>query len=76
MSDPSSPVWHRSSYCSNATCVEVAHLGSQILVRDSKAQDRPILSFQQAEWEDFLEGARRGEFNFSIQQPQNDPPHR
>jgi hypothetical protein len=58
-------VWRKSSYCSNGTCVEVARFGSQILVRDSKVKNGPILSFQRAEWDAFLKGALRGEFNTS-----------
>jgi Domain of unknown function (DUF397) len=55
--------WRKSSFCSNGNCVEVAALGSQILVRDSKARNGPVLAFQPTEWVAFLEGARRGEFN-------------
>lgn len=36
--------------------------GGRIAVRDSKSGDRgPVLRFSQAEWEAFLEGARKGE---------------
>ena len=63
MSELPTLVWRKSSYCSNGTCVEVARMGNQILVRDSKNEDGPILTFHQAEWTAFLEGARRGEFN-------------
>ena len=55
--------WRKSSFCSSANCVEVAALGSQILVRDSKARNGPVLEFQPTEWVAFLEGARRGEFD-------------
>jgi hypothetical protein len=68
MSELPSLVWRRSSYCSGGTCVEVALLGSRILIRDGKTEG-PILSFQQAEWTAFLEGARRGEFNLPSDRP-------
>jgi hypothetical protein len=69
MSDASRLAWHKSSYCSHDTCVEVARLGSQILLRDSKAKDGPMLAFRQAEWADFVEGVRRGEFDFPFKKP-------
>lgn len=55
--------WQRSSYCSTNTCLEVAQRERQVIVRDSKDEDGPVLIFHQAEWEEFLEGARIGEFN-------------
>ena len=66
MTDLSSLVWRKSSLCTNGTCVEVALLGSRILIRDSKTESGPILAFQEAEWTAFLEGARRGEFNLPL----------
>jgi len=63
MSDVSRLEWRRSSYCSHDTCVEVARLGNRILVRDSKAQNGPVLAFPEAEWTAFLEGIGRGQFN-------------
>jgi hypothetical protein len=69
MSDVPRPEWRKSSYCSHDSCVEVALLGSRILIRDSKTKDGPILAFQQAEWAEFLEGARQGEFSFSPRTP-------
>jgi uncharacterized protein DUF397 len=69
MCDPSKLMWQRSSLCSAATCVEVARLGSQVFVRDSKIDESPVLAFQQAEWADFLEGIRRGEFDLPGREP-------
>jgi hypothetical protein len=68
MSDASRLAWRKSSHCSHDTCVEVARLGTQILLRDSKEQDGPMLAFRQAEWADFVEGVRRGEFDLPIEQ--------
>jgi hypothetical protein len=45
-------------------CVEVRSHGGAIEVRDSKDHgDGPILRFTPAEFDAFLDGARRGEFD-------------
>ncbi len=46
----------------NCTCVEVGHDGADVLVRDSKDPDGPVLRFTAAEWTAFLDGAASGEF--------------
>jgi hypothetical protein len=55
--------WRRSSYCANGNCVEVAFLGTDVLVRDSKNQDGPMLRISFADWNIFLDGVRGGEFD-------------
>lgn len=53
----------KSTYSStNGSCVEVAASPEQILVRDSKDQDGPVLTFTPAEWDAFVKGAKAGEF--------------
>jgi hypothetical protein len=54
--------WHRSSHSQDGACVEVARVPGQVLVRDSKDPDGPILSFTFAEWHAFLAGVSGGEF--------------
>jgi Domain of unknown function (DUF397) len=47
------------------TCVEVGFVGDgvrQVMVRDSKHRDGPVLRFSQSEWDAFLKGVRAGEF--------------
>jgi hypothetical protein len=51
-----------SSFCSGGECVEVAHAGGDILVRDSKNPGQAPLRFDRDEWDTFLEGVRAGEF--------------
>ncbi len=48
--------WWKSSHSAyNGSCVEVAELGQQIGVRDSKAgPDSPVLRFSHADWSAFL----------------------
>jgi hypothetical protein len=64
MPDPGSR-WIKSSLSfSNSNCIEVARLpDGKVGVRDSKNPDAAILRFTPAEWQAFLGGARRGEFD-------------
>jgi hypothetical protein len=45
------------------TCVEVAHLESWTVVRDSKNPNGPVHCYTPQEWDCFLDGARAGEFD-------------
>ncbi len=57
-------VWRKSSLSgANGDCVEVAVTPGQVLVRDSEDPCGPLLSFTRAQWNCFLEGVRRGEFD-------------
>ncbi|GAA1811264.1 hypothetical protein GCM10009735_50950 [Actinomadura chokoriensis] len=62
------PQWRRSAHCgASNTCVEIAALfGSShsIGARDAKhGAHGPVLSFSHGEWLDFLERAKKGEFD-------------
>jgi predicted secreted Zn-dependent protease len=54
--------WRRSSHCSDSSCVEVAWIGEDVLVRDSKDPSGPVLGFSRRQWAAFLRGVRSGEF--------------
>ncbi|MEU4419549.1 DUF397 domain-containing protein [Actinoplanes sp. NPDC024001] len=58
------PRWRRSGQCSTGACVEVAKVGDQFLVRDSKQPGGAPLSFTRAEWEAFVAGVKAGDFGF------------
>jgi len=58
------PAWRKSSRCGNATCVEVAKVDDQYLIRDSKNPDVAALQFTAEEWTAFVEGVTAGEFRF------------
>jgi len=61
MSEPdlSRAQWHKSSRSSaNGQCVEVAHLGESIAVRDSKNPRGPQLVFTNQAWRAFLHAVK------------------
>jgi hypothetical protein len=57
--------WRKSSYSGNGgNCVEVGTgLPGKIAVRDSKNPDGPVLSFGPEEWDAFVKGLKRGDFD-------------
>ena len=56
--------WVKSTRCSTGGCVEVAVMGEEHLVRDSKLMDgSPILAFGPDGWKDFLRAVVAGEFD-------------
>jgi len=58
------PGWRRSSYCSTNGCLETSFAeAGEVLVRDSKVADGPILVFSAAAWQDFAASVRAGEFS-------------
>jgi hypothetical protein len=40
-------IWKKSSFTAQENCVELAHFGAAVAVRDSKDPDGPILKFPQ-----------------------------
>jgi Domain of unknown function (DUF397) len=59
--------WRKSrKSCPGNACVEVAFrqaLTINVLVRDSKDPDGPVLEFTPGEWSRFLHRAKAGEFD-------------
>lgn len=53
--------WKRG--CESGHCVEVLFGDSEVKIRDSKNPDGPELTFDYEEWNAFVEGIIRGEFN-------------
>ena len=61
---PEPVMWLKSRKSgANGQCVEVAETRGMIAVRDSKDPSGPILTYTRAEWEAFLDGAKKGEFD-------------
>jgi hypothetical protein len=64
MTDFANATWRKSAKTqANGQCVEVARVGEAIAVRDSKDPDGATLIFTVPEFEAFLDGAGKGEFD-------------
>jgi hypothetical protein len=57
--------WRKSTRSGTSNCVEVAVVGGQVAIRDSKDRCGPVLIFSASEWEAFVGGVKRGEFHIS-----------
>ncbi len=55
--------WGKSSFCTTASCVEVAHQTGVVYVRDTKVENGPVLAFSTEEWAAFVAGVKVGEFD-------------
>lgn len=56
--------WRKArSSIGNGACVEVAPVSGMIAVRDSKNPKGPVLTYTAPEWQAFLDGAKKGEFD-------------
>jgi len=62
-SDPSAPVWRKSTASQDTECAEVAFAGESVRLRHSQNPAGPVLEFTLAEWAAFLTGVRNGEFD-------------
>jgi hypothetical protein len=60
--DLSSATWIKSPLSNSDGCVEVAFVGGQVAVRDSKTRNS-ILLFTPVEWWAFVGGVRDGHFD-------------
>jgi len=56
-------VWRKSTLSGSNGCIEVAFVGGHVAIRHSKDPSGPVLTFSPTEWEAFLAGVRRGEFD-------------
>lgn len=57
--------WRKAKASNTGNCVEVRASSTHIEVRDSKDPSGALLRFTPAEWDAFLDGARKGEFDLS-----------
>lgn len=58
--------FHKSSYSgNNGSCVEVGTCDCQneVLVRDTKDREGPVLSFSTGSWAAFIDGVKAGDFS-------------
>jgi Domain of unknown function (DUF397) len=66
--DLNAAVWKKSSRSNGNggnNCVEVAVLDTVVAVRDSKNPTGPALMFNSANWTEFVNSAKAGEFDIS-----------
>jgi hypothetical protein len=54
--------WRRSTKCASGNCVEVASVGDQVWVRDSK-DPQVVQIYSRVEWDAFKAGVKSGEFD-------------
>jgi Domain of unknown function (DUF397) len=59
-------VWFKASASGANQCVEVAQLDGLVAVRDSMNTDRSALLYTSDEWQAFINGAKKGEFDHLI----------
>ena len=57
--------WHKSTKCDNSgpNCLEVRLHDGMIEVRDSKNPNVAVLRLTNSEWDEFILGAKDGEFD-------------
>lgn len=55
--------WFKSSASALGNCVEVARLPGGVALRDSKDRAKAAHVYTRTEWEAFLAGAKKGEFD-------------
>jgi Domain of unknown function (DUF397) len=60
--------WRKSTRSGSSGCVEVAFVGGQVAVRDSKDRNGKVLLFTPNEWEVFINSVHDGEFEPPIAQ--------
>ena len=62
-SGPDESGWRRAARCGTGACVEVAHDGDSVMIRDSKAPDVPPQRYTREEFAAFLAAVKSGEFD-------------
>jgi len=55
-------MWYKGRPCESGGCVEIAATGDEVLVR-STLSPAMLLSLTRDEWQDFLAGAKEGQFD-------------
>lgn len=63
MSNTDAITWRTSSFTDGVQCVEVAVIGEDIAVRDTKDREGATLNFTRGEMRAFIDGVKAGEFD-------------
>lgn len=56
-------LWRTAAKSAGGNCVQVARRGDVIMIADSKHPGGPALSYSMQEFDAFLDGAKKGEFD-------------
>ncbi len=56
---PVEGIWRISSWSISGECVEVASIGTEVFIRDSKNRGGRVLSFSSTAWKRFIEQSKR-----------------
>jgi hypothetical protein len=60
---PAELTWRTATSCNAGNCVQVAATDGGVAVRDSKNPDASFLLYTASEWNSFLVGVKKGEFD-------------
>lgn len=75
MADSQSPsleiIWRTAVKSGSDNCVQVARQGAVVMIADSKNPGGPVLSYTLQEFDAFLDGAKKGEFDDFLNLRQN-----
>jgi hypothetical protein len=56
-------MWRRSTRCETGACAEVAYFGGEVLLRNSRDPEGPVVRLTPVEWSAFAAGVKAGEFD-------------
>jgi metallophosphoesterase superfamily enzyme len=56
-------LWRTAVKSGGGNCIQVARRQDVIMIGDSKHPSGPVLSYTLQEWDAFLDGAKKGEFD-------------
>jgi len=62
-SAPENRIWRISRTCDGGACVMVARDGESVLFGNTSKPDDPAVTLTRAEWQEFLAGVKRGDFD-------------
>jgi hypothetical protein len=72
--DLSGAAWQKSTRSGSNGCVEIAFVGGQVAMRDSKNRNGSVLLFTPVEWETFTSAVRDGNSQLPDGPPMLDGP--
>ena len=55
--------WRVSRTCESGACIMVARNGNSVVFGNTQYPDGPVFTYTDAEWREFLAGAKQGDFD-------------